>query len=215
MKQGLTEIVFVIDRSGSMYCLTDDTVGGFNSMLEQQKKLNDEALVSAVLFNGYSEVLYDRVKIQSVERMTAERYAPNGNTALLDALGGAIHHIAMVHKYAREEDVPEKTIFIITTDGMENASRQYTAETVKRMVLEKQEQGWEFIFLGANMDAVHTAGNYGIKAEHAIEYCPDQAGTAAVYRSVNSAVSELRSKRCVTNAWREDVEQDNRRKFDR
>ena len=168
MNNNLTEIVFILDRSGSMAGLEDDTIGGFNAMVEKQKKEQGEALLSAVLFSDGNQVVYDRVDIQKVEPMTDQQYRVGGCTALLDAIGGAVHHIANVHKYAREEDRPAKTIFVITTDGMENASRAYTYDEVQRMVKHEQEKyGWEFLFLGANMDAISAARSFGI--------CPDRA----------------------------------------
>lgn len=158
MKKGLTELVFILDRSGSMGGLEADTIGGFNGMIEKQKREEGDAFVSVVLFDDRTEVLYDRVDLRKVEPMNDKQYYVRGCTALLDAIGGAIHHIKNVHRYAREEDVPEKTLFIITTDGMENASRKYTSEKVKKMVEhEKEKYHWEFLFLGANMDAVQVA----------------------------------------------------------
>ena len=152
MKKGLTEIVFILDRSGSMCGLEADTIGGYNSMIEKQKKEDGEALVSTVLFDDRSEVLHDRVPLSKIEPITAKEYYVRGSTALLDAVGGAIRHIGNIHKYAREEDVPEKTLFIITTDGMENSSREFTYEKVKKMVEKKKAKNhWEFIFLGANI----------------------------------------------------------------
>ena len=169
MRNDLTELVLILDRSGSMSGLEADTIGGFNSMIEKQKKEAGEALVSVVLFDDYSEVLYDRVPIQNVEPMTEEKYYVRGCTALLDAVGGAIHHIGNVHKYARPEDVPAKTIFIITTDGMENASRRYTYEHVRHMIeRQKERYHWEFLFLGANINAVRVADRFGIRANRAV-----------------------------------------------
>ena len=163
MKKNLTEMVFILDRSGSMHGLEKDTIGGFNSMIEKQKKEEGEAFVSTVLFDHEVEVLHDRVPLDKVEKMTEDDYEVGGCTALLDAVGGAIHHIGNVHKYIREEDVPEHTIFVITTDGMENASRKYTQKKIKKMIeTQKEKYGWEFIFLGANIDAVKTARTYGI-----------------------------------------------------
>ena len=171
MNNNLTEIVFILDRSGSMAGLEDDTIGGFNAMVEKQKKEQGEALLSAVLFSDGNQVIYDRVDIQKVEPMTDQQYRVGGCTALLDAIGGAVHHIANVHKYAREEDRPAKTIFVITTDGMENASRAYTYDEVQRMVKHEQEKyGWEFLFLGANMDAISAARSFGIRPDRAVRY---------------------------------------------
>lgn len=163
MKTNLTELVFILDRSGSMQGLEKDTIGGFNAMLEKQKKEPGEALVSTVLFDDRIEMLHDRVKLGEVRPITEKEYCVRGCTALLDAVGGAIRHIGNIHKYARPEDVPERTLFVITTDGMENASRRYTADKVRRMIEhEKEKYGWEFLFLGANIDAVETAGSLGI-----------------------------------------------------
>ena len=163
MKQNLTELVFILDRSGSMQGLEGDTIGGFNAMIEKQKKEPGEAFVSTVLFDDRTEVLHDRVKVGEVRPITEKEYYVRGCTALLDAIGGAIHHIGNIHKYARPEDVPEHTLFVITTDGMENASRRYSARRVKEMIRrQKEKYGWEFLFLGANIDAVETAGHLGI-----------------------------------------------------
>ena len=168
MRKGLTEVVFILDRSGSMSGLEADTIGGFNSMIAKQKKEEGEAYISTVLFDDTCEVLYDRVPVNKVEPMNDNQYYVRGCTALLDAIGGAIHHIVNVHKYAREEDRPEKTLFIITTDGMENASRQYSYEKVKEMVeRQKEKYGWEFLFLGANIDAIDVAGKFGIDSNRA------------------------------------------------
>lgn len=189
MKKGLTELVMIIDRSGSMRGLEADTIGGFNGMIEKQKKEEGEAYVSVVLFDDCSEVLYDRVDIQKVEPMSDKQYYVRGCTALLDAVGGAIHHIGNVHKYAREEDVPEKTIMIITTDGMENASRLYTYDKVKRMIeRQKERYHWEFMFLGANIDAVREAGRFGINASRAVRYEHDSKGTQLNYSVVSDVV---------------------------
>lgn len=193
MKKGLTEIVFILDRSGSMGGLETDTIGGFNSMIAKQKKEEGEAYVSTILFDNECEVLHDRVPMDKVPTMTEEEYYVRGCTALLDAVGGAIHHIANVHKYAREEDRPEKTLFVITTDGMENASTQYSYEKVQAMIKREQEKyGWEFIFIGANIDAVSEAKRFGIRKERAVNYVHDEIGTETVYRSVNKAIGALR-----------------------
>lgn len=193
MRKGLTEVVFILDRSGSMRGLEADTIGGFNSMIEKQSKEEGEAFISTVLFDDSCEVLYDRVPVGKVEPMNDNQYYVRGCTALLDALGGAIHHIANVHKYAREEDRPEKTLFIITTDGMENASRQYSYNKVKKMVeKEKKEHGWEFLFLGANIDAIAVADKFGIGADRAFNYECDEEGTALNYRVLSETVSAVR-----------------------
>ena len=193
MKKGLTELVMILDRSGSMGGLESDTIGGFTGMIEKQRKEEGDALVSVVLFDDVSEVVYDRVPIAKVEPMTDKQYYVRGCTALLDAVGGAIHHIGNVHKYAREEDVPEKTIFIITTDGMENASRQYTYEKVRAMIeRQKEKYNWEFLFLGANIDAVREAGRFGIQASRAVKYEHDGAGTRKNFCVLSNIVGRAR-----------------------
>ena len=193
MKKGLTEVVFILDRSGSMSGLEADTIGGFNSMIKKQKKEEGEAYISTVLFDDRMEVIYDRVAVEKVEPMNEKQYYVRGCTALLDAIGSAVHHIATVHKYAREEDRPEKTLFIITTDGMENASRLYTYRQVKQMVeKEKEKYGWEFLFLGANIDAVEVAGRFGIEANRALNYKCDRKGTILNFKVLSDAVSAVR-----------------------
>ena len=193
MRKGLTEVVFILDRSGSMSGLEADTIGGFNSLIEKQKKEEGEAFISTVLFDDRTEVLYDRVPVAKVEPMNDRQYYVRGCTALLDAIGGSIHHIASVHKYAREEDRPEKTLFIITTDGMENASRLYDYKKVRKMVEKaKKRHGWEFLFLGANMDAIEVAGRFGIGANRAINYECDHEGTTLNYQVLSETVSAVR-----------------------
>ena len=194
IKNNITELVFIIDRSGSMAGLEADTIGGFNSMIEKQKKLDGKAYVSTVLFDNVSEVIHDRVDIENVEPMTERDYYVRGCTALLDAVGGAIHHIGNVHKYARPEDVPEKTMFIITTDGMENASHNYTSERVKEMIRRQEEKyGWEFIFVAANIDAVETAERIGIRRERAANYSHTKGGTKRLYDAVEHYCCSFRS----------------------
>lgn len=194
MKKGLTEIVFILDRSGSMGGLEADTIGGFNSMMERQKKEDGQAYVSTILFDNESEVLYDRVDIREIPVMTEKDYYVRGCTALLDAIGGAIHHIKTVHRYAREEDRPEKTMFIITTDGCENASREYGYEKVRKMVQDQQKKDhWEFLFIGANIDAITEAQKFGIRRDRAVDYVADECGTATVYESVGKAIGLMRT----------------------
>lgn len=196
MRKGLTEVIFILDRSGSMRGLEDDTIGGFNSMIEKQRKEDGEAFISTVLFDDSSEVLYDRVPVGKVEPMNDKQYYVRGCTALLDAIGGAIHHISNVHKYAREEDRPEKTLMIITTDGMENASHQYTYDKVKKMVEQvKEKDGWEFLFLGANIDAIEVAGRFGIDEDRALNYECDSAGTKLNFSVLSNAVSAVRKSK--------------------
>lgn len=193
MRKGLTEVVFILDRSGSMSGLEADTIGGFNSMISKQKKEDGEAVISTVLFDDQQEVVYDRQPVKMVEPMTDRQYYVRGCTALLDAIGGAIHHIGNVHKYAREEDRPEKTMFIITTDGMENASQFYTYDRVKYMVeRQKEKYGWEFLFLGANIDAISVAARFGINADRAINYECDQVGTSLNYQVMSETITAVR-----------------------
>jgi len=193
MRKGLTEMIFVLDRSGSMAGLEADTIGGFNSLIEKQREEEGDALVSVVLFDDQQDVIYDRIDIRKVEPMTKKQYFVRGCTALLDAVGGAIHHIGNVHKYAREEDVPEKTIVVITTDGMENASRMYNYQKVKEMIRNKEEkQHWEFLFLGANIDASREAERLGISAGRAVQYENDGEGVQTNFRSLSKAMSKVR-----------------------
>ena len=209
MKKNLTEMVFILDRSGSMAGLEADTIGGFNSMIERQKKEEGEALVSTVLFANESQVIHDRVDIRKVEPLTERQYAVGGCTALIDALGQAIHHIGNVHKYAREEDRPEHTIFVITTDGMENASHRYTSDEVKKMVeKEKSKYGWEFLFLAANIDAVETAARYGIREDRAVRFHNDRRGVALNYASVSATVGRMRASEPVGREWKDEIEED-------
>ena len=209
MKQNLTELVFILDRSGSMQGLEKDTIGGFNAMIEKQKKEPGEAFVSTVLFDDRVEVLYDRVPLHEVRPITQQEYSVRGCTALLDALGGAIHHMGNIHKYARPEDVPVRTLFVITTDGMENASRRYTAPQVKADIQRQKERyGWEFLFLGANIDAVETAGHLGIAPDRAVNYHSDSVGTRFNYAAVSQAVSSLRNSSILDPHWKDAVEAD-------
>ena len=222
MRKGLTEVIFILDRSGSMSGLEADTIGGFNSMIAKQKKEEGEAYISTVLFDDKTEVLYDRVPVSKVEPMNENQYYVRGCTALLDSLGRAIHHIGNVHKYAREEDRPEKTLFIITTDGMENSSNRYTFDKVKRMVeRQKEKYGWEFLFLGVNIDAIEVAGQFGINADHAVNYECDSKGTEVNYRALSKAVSRVRTCECsemvpaLGASWKAEIEADYKKRHRR
>lgn len=213
MQKNLTELVFILDRSGSMQGLETDTIGGFNSMLEKQKKEPGEAFVSTVLFDDRVEVLHDRVKADRVRLITGVEYYVRGCTALLDAVGGAIHHIGNIHKYARPEDVPAHTLFVITTDGMENASHRYSARKVREMIRrQKEKYGWEFLFLGANIDAVETAGHLGIDADRAVNYHCDSAGTRLNYEVVARAMSAVRCNAPLDEHWKDAIEADFRKR---
>lgn len=216
MKENLTEIVFILDRSGSMAGLEDDTIGGFNSMMEKQKKEGGEAIVSTVLFDHISEVLHDRVDLNNVPMMTNEDYFVRGSTALLDAVGGSIDHVKSVRKSMKKSERPAKTLFVITTDGMENASRRYSYDKIRKMIEHEQKKhGWEFIFIGANIDAITEAGKFGIRAERAVNYKCDKKGTETVFSAMGSAVSALRSAApcCASKAlsdcaWAEEINED-------
>lgn len=210
----MTELVFILDRSGSMAGLERDTIGGFNSMLKKQREEPGDALVSTVLFDNLPEVIHDRVPIAQVPDLTDKEYYVRGCTGLLDAVGGAIHHIGNVHKYARKEDVPEKTLFIITTDGMENASHRYTYEKVSSMIeRQKKRYGWEFLFLGANIDAAAEAGKFGIDASMAANFHCDEAGTALNYEVISEAVSRVRTSAAPLSAdWKKKIDEDYRRR---
>ena len=209
MRKDLTELVFIIDRSGSMSGLESDTIGGFNSMIRKQKQAEGEALISTVLFDNVSEVLHDCVNVKDIQPMTEHDYTVRGTTALLDAIGGAIHHIGNVHKYARQEDVPEHTMFVITTDGMENASRYYSSEKVKKMIeRQKVKYGWEFLFLGANIDAVETASHFGIGADRAVNYNCDSEGTALNYEVVSDAICSVRCSAPLKSDWKKRIDED-------
>ena len=205
----VTELVFILDRSGSMAGLESDTIGGFNALLAKQKNEDGDCFVSTVLFDNRCEVLHDRVPLEKVKPLTDKDYTVRGCTALIDALGGAIHHIGNIHKYARPEDVPAHTLFVITTDGMENASRRYTADEVRKTVeRQKEKYGWEFLFIGANIDAVETAVRYGISADRAANYNADGAGTHILYESVSETVASVRANRAVSDDWNAQLEKD-------
>lgn len=215
MKNNITELVFILDRSGSMAGLESDTIGGFNAMIEKQKKQNGECYVSTVLFDNESEVIHDRVKLSEIKPMTDRDYTVRGCTALIDAIGGAIHHIGNIHKYARPEDVPENTMFIITTDGMENASRKYSGNRVRAMIeRQKEKYGWEFLFLGANIDAISVANRFGIDESHSANYHADSAGTTLNYAVLSEAICEFRAPEAnkVSAKWKKKIDSDYERR---
>ena len=213
MKNNITELVLILDRSGSMAGLEGDTIGGFNAMIEQQKKQDGACYVSTVLFDNESTVLHDRLPLRDVPKMTDRDYTVRGCTALIDAIGGAIHHIGNIHKYARPEDVPAHTMFVITTDGQENASHRYTSDQVKEMIeRQKAKYGWEFLFIGANIDAVETAARYGIDRGRAVNYNADGKGTEILYRSVAKAAGSLRENARIRADWQSEIEEDFQRR---
>ena len=208
-KNNITELVFILDRSGSMHGLESDTIGGFNSLIEKQKKTEGKCYVSTVLFDDECKVLHDRVKLENVKPMTHNDYQVGGCTALIDAIGGAIKHIGNIHKYARLEDVPAKTMFVITTDGMENASHKFSSDEVKKMIeRQKEKYGWEFLFIGANIDAVETAETFGIDKSRAVNYHADKKGTAVVYEAMSEAVCSVRGGRPMSADWRKRIDED-------
>ena len=204
----MTELVFILDRSGSMNGLEKDTIGGFNSMIEKQKKETGKAFVTTILFDDKLEKLHDRLNLEQVQPLTDKDYFVRGSTALLDAIGTTIHHISNTYKFMRSEDIPSKTMFIITTDGMENSSREFNYPKIKFMIEEKQKLGWEFIFIGANIDAVTEGAKFGISAERAVNYHADKIGTGNLFEAVSASVSEMRISRKVSNAWRKNIDKD-------
>ena len=209
MKDNLTEIVFILDRSGSMKGLEADTIGGFNAMLERQKKAEGEVLLSTLLFSNETEVLHDRADIRRVEPLSFQDYRVGGSTALLDAIGGAIRHIGALHRRASEDGRPAHTLFVITTDGQENASRRYGYAELKRLIeRQKERYGWEFLFLGANMDAVAAASRFGIDADRAVRYHCDSAGIALNYEAVGEAILTLREKSALDRDWGARIRED-------
>jgi len=215
MKKDLTELVFILDRSGSMTGLESDTIGGFNSMLEKQKKVAGEALISTVLFDNESEVIHDRRDIKKMEPLTDQEYYVRGSTALLDAVGFAIRHIGNVHRYAREEDRPETTLFVITTDGMENASRHFRYDEIKKMIeKQKEKHGWEFIFLGANIDAAAEAKRFGIGRGSSACYHADSAGVEMNFEVLCESIGDLRLNKKMSSTWNAKIDDDynNRKK---
>ena len=202
MNNNITELVFILDRSGSMRGLESDTIGGFNGMIDKQKKVDGKCYVTTVLFDTRFDRLHDRAELNEIKLMTDKDYWVGGCTALLDAIGDTIRHIAQIHKYARPEDVPEHTTFVIMTDGMENASHMYSSEKVKEMIEhEKEKYGWEFLFLAANIDAVETASHIGIMADRSVDYLADSEGTDVAFKTVSDAVCSQRMGMPLKSSW--------------
>ena len=206
----MTELVFILDRSGSMSGLEKDTIGGFNSMLEKQRREPGDAVISTVLFDNEIEVVHDRVAIADVTKLTDKEYFVRGSTALLDAVGWTVHHIGNVHKYAHKEDIPERTLFIITTDGMENSSYRYSYDKICHMIKHKKEcYGWEFLFLGANIDAAEEAGRFGIDESMSANYHSDEIGTALNYDVISEAITCVRACKAPLSAdWKRRIDED-------
>ena len=208
----MIELVFILDESGSMRGLEKDTIGGFNSTIDKQKKEDGECLVSTVCFSNGQRVIHDRVNLRDVKELTEDDYRPCGSTALIDTVASSIKHIKMVHRYIRKEDRPDKVMFIITTDGMENASHKYSLTETKRMIEECKENGWEFIFLAANIDAYETARDYGFDEESTVNYVNDEEGTDIKFCCVDKAISSIRSSGVLDREWNFEAKEDfNRR----
>lgn len=208
-KNNKAELVFILDRSGSMIGLEADTIGGFNAMLEKQRSAPGDCLVTTVLFDHEIQTVHDRVPLEQVAPLTAHDYCPRGTTALCDAIGSTLQRIGTVHKYARRQDVPDQTLFVIMTDGMENDSRHYSAGRVRRMIeRQKEKYGWEFLFIGANMDAVETAAHFGIGADRSVDYRADSQGTRTVYATVSEACLRVRSQAPLSANWSSDIRRD-------
>lgn len=208
MDNNITELVFILDRSGSMNGLEADTIGGFNSFISEQKKEDGEAYVTTVLFDNGIQVIHDRLKLEDVPKMTDKEYTARGTTALLDAVGDTVKHISNIHRYARKEDIPSKTLFVITTDGAENASTHYSYQNVKELIEEQKKTGWEFIFLGANIDAAETAVNLGIGREYAADYVCDALGTALNFKTVGQVASLVRIGHRISKDWNKKINAD-------
>jgi uncharacterized protein YegL len=209
MKKGLTELVFILDRSGSMGGLESDTIGGYNSMMEKQKKEPGEAIITTVLFDDQYELLHDRIKLSAISTITEKEYFVRGSTALLDAIGKSIHKIVNVQRHTAEEERAERVLFVITTDGMENASREYAYEDIRKMIEhEKEKYGWEFLFLGANIDAVSTAARFGIDSNRAVRFHADKKGTAVNYDVVCKTVASFRASNSINDNWKKLIDDD-------
>ena len=209
MKKGMTEMVFVIDRSGSMTGLESDTIGGFNSTIRQQKEEEGDAIVTTVLFDNRYEVLHDRFDINQIKDMTEKEYYTRGTTALLDALGRSIRKTVNVQRHLPEKERAENVVFVVITDGYENASREFSYRDIRRMIeTEQNEYGWEFLFLGANIDVAAESDRLGIRRDRAVRYMHDDIGTGLVYDTVNDAVKNLRSKKCIDPDWSDKIRED-------
>lgn len=209
---GITELVFILDRSGSMFGLEADTIGGFNAMLEKQKAGGSPVLISTVLFNDKSEVIHDRRNIADTPHLTEKDYEVSGCTALLDAVGDAVKHIRTVHRYLRPEDVPARTLFVITTDGMENASSRFSGDEVRKLIESQKEKGWEFLFLGANIDAVETARSFGISEDNAVDYMNDSKGLGSAYDSISHACCCFVEQGIIGRNWKKAARDDHARR---
>ncbi len=209
MKKGLTELVFILDRSGSMSGLESDTIGGYNALLQKQKKESGEALITTVLFDDRYELLHDRINLRGIELITDKEYFVRGSTALLDAVGKTINKIINVQKHTLEAERAEHVMFVITTDGMENASREFSYKKLSQMIEhQKNKYGWEFIFLGANIDAVATAKRFGISKDRATNYNADSEGTLLNYEVISETVSCMRANHAISQDWKERIEED-------
>lgn len=209
IKKDLTEIVFILDRSGSMQGLEKDTIGGFNSMIEKQKEGKGDANVTTILFDDNIEFLHKRVNIKKINHITNKDYYVRGCTALLDAIGNGINYMVNVQRYQSEDEKAKNVLFIITTDGYENASREFTYKKINEMIsYEKEKYNWEFLFLGANIDAISTANNFGISKDHAVDYICDNIGTEKTYRAFNNVISSLRMGEKIESDWKEEIEMD-------
>jgi uncharacterized protein YegL len=213
MKKNLTELVFILDKSGSMAGLETDTIGGYNSMLKKQKNADGEAIVTTVLFNHDYELLHDRINVKGISPITDKDYEVGGTTALLDAIGFTIQKIINVQKRTSEDERADKVLFVITTDGLENASHEYSADKIKKMVHQQKEKyGWEFMFLGANIDSISTAEKFGIDEDFAVDYHADSVGTQLNYEAVNEVVLKIRSGKKIDRSWKEEIERDYHRR---
>lgn len=210
MNNNLTELVLILDRSGSMGGMESDTIGGFNSLIRKQRSEDGDCVVTTVLFDHEIMTLHDRLPLSEIREMTEHDYTVRGCTALIDAIGTTVGHIEEIHRYIRPEDVPAHTMFVIITDGMENASRRYGSNEVKRMIEQKKACGWEFLFIGANIDAVQTAAHIGIDRDRAVDYRCDSKGTGVVYRSVCRAVGAMRKGEALAPSWNEEIKEDYR-----